>query len=94
MSLVAIAILCVFLIQLVCYWTTSKIVPKLVLSLQQGEVSSIVANVFYIGVMFFLSVSSIGMLLAMRYVHLIFITCSIAIIILVTVANFVSEGGE
>lgn len=94
MELVSIALICVFIIQVVCYWVTYRTVQQLTIAVKSSNMQKIVYNLFSTTVMLLISLSSIFMLLSFRYVHLIMITCGLALLVLVTVANFISEGGE
>lgn len=93
MSLIAIALVCMFVLQFLCYWLTYRVVKRLLLALKGRILAQIMTSVMFAVAVLFLSLSSVVMMLSMRYVQLIFITCGLALIVLVTTANFVSEGG-
>lgn len=94
MDLISIALICVFIIQVVCYWATYRIAQRLTVAVNITDIPQIITNGLYMLSMLFISVSSIFMLLSLRYVHLIIITCGLILLVLVTVANFISERGE
>ena len=94
MELVSIALICVFIIQVVCYWANYRIIQRLTIAIGLVDMPQIITNGAYSLIMLFISISSLFMFLSMRYIHLIFITCGLMLIVLVTVANFISERGE